>query len=162
VPKKDAVGSVTSMLSTAGQRYRPSDETPARAGSPAAPGPVEEVYKATAEPVRPDHLAPVHTPPVGEESAATSQPEPHHRAPADAASTPSTRRTRPARSAAKVDPQADNAPRTIRLSQPRANTLRDAWLQAKRDDLLLTYQDFADRVVDAGLNKLSEVDSSSK
>ena len=48
---------------------------------------------------------------------------------------------------------AENAPRTLRLSQPMANGLREAWLVAKRDDVLLTYQDFADQVVRAGLRR---------
>lgn len=51
------------------------------------------------------------------------------------------------------NPPTEDAPRTLRLSQPTANALRQAWLEAKRDDLLLTYQDFADRVVRAGLGR---------
>ncbi|MGH3808419.1 MAG: hypothetical protein ACRDRU_17710, partial [Pseudonocardiaceae bacterium] len=44
-------------------------------------------------------------------------------------------------------------PRTLRLSQPTAEALRGAWLRAKRDRVLLTYQDFAGEVITAGLQQ---------
>ncbi|MCA1836083.1 MAG: hypothetical protein LC721_07075 [Actinobacteria bacterium] len=44
-------------------------------------------------------------------------------------------------------------PRTLRLSQPTAQALRAAWLAAKRDRVLLTYQDFAGEVIAAGLQQ---------
>ncbi|MEO7195627.1 MAG: hypothetical protein ABIZ05_12550 [Pseudonocardiaceae bacterium] len=44
-------------------------------------------------------------------------------------------------------------PRTLRLSQPTAEALRGAWLTAKRDRVLLTYQDFAGEVITAGLRR---------
>jgi hypothetical protein len=44
------------------------------------------------------------------------------------------------------------APRTIRLSQNMANQLREAWIEARRSgDVLLSYQDFADDIIDQGL-----------
>ena len=44
------------------------------------------------------------------------------------------------------------APRTIRLSQAMANQLREAWIDARRaGDVLLSYQDFADDIIDQGL-----------
>jgi hypothetical protein len=47
---------------------------------------------------------------------------------------------------------AQQAPRTIRLSQNMANQLREAWIEARRSgDVLLSYQDFADDIIDQGL-----------
>ena len=43
------------------------------------------------------------------------------------------------------------APPTLRLSQPIAEALRTAWLAAKRDRVLLTYQDFAGEIIATGL-----------
>ncbi len=44
-------------------------------------------------------------------------------------------------------------PRTLRLAQPTAETLRTAWLREKRDRVLLTYQEFAGEVITAGLRQ---------
>jgi hypothetical protein len=43
------------------------------------------------------------------------------------------------------------APRTLRLLPATAQRLREAWLEAKRDDVLLTAQDFASELVDEAL-----------
>jgi hypothetical protein len=45
------------------------------------------------------------------------------------------------------------APRTLRLRPETARALRDAWLEAKRDDVLLTAQDFASALVDDALTR---------
>ncbi|WP_428338848.1 hypothetical protein [Mycobacterium sp.] len=45
------------------------------------------------------------------------------------------------------------APRTLRLQPTTAQRLRDAWLEAKRDDVLLTAQDFASALVDEALSR---------
>jgi hypothetical protein len=45
----------------------------------------------------------------------------------------------------------DKAPRTLRLRADTAEHLRAAWLEAKRDDVLLTAQDFASNLVDDAL-----------
>jgi len=42
-------------------------------------------------------------------------------------------------------------PRTLRLLPATAQRLRQAWLEAKRDDVLLTAQDFASELVDEAL-----------
>jgi hypothetical protein len=42
-------------------------------------------------------------------------------------------------------------PRTLRLALPTAQALRSAWLTAKRDRVLLTYQDFAGEIIATGL-----------
>jgi hypothetical protein len=46
---------------------------------------------------------------------------------------------------------ATQAPRTLRLLPSTAQRLREAWLEAKRDDVLLTAQDFASELVDEAL-----------
>jgi hypothetical protein len=46
---------------------------------------------------------------------------------------------------------ATEAPRTLRLRPATAQRLRQAWLAAKRDDVLLTAQDFASDLVDEAL-----------
>jgi hypothetical protein len=46
---------------------------------------------------------------------------------------------------------AAEAPRTLRLRTATAQRLRQAWLEAKRDDVLLTAQDFASDLVDEAL-----------
>jgi hypothetical protein len=43
------------------------------------------------------------------------------------------------------------APRTLRLRPATAQRLRQAWLEAKRDDVLLTAQDFASDLVEEEL-----------
>lgn len=43
------------------------------------------------------------------------------------------------------------APRTMRLRPETAARLRAAWLEAKRNDVLLTAQDFASRLVEDAL-----------
>jgi hypothetical protein len=45
----------------------------------------------------------------------------------------------------------DTAPRTIRLRAETAGQLRAAWLEAKRDDVLLQSQDFASTLIDEAL-----------
>jgi hypothetical protein len=46
---------------------------------------------------------------------------------------------------------ANETPRTLRLRPVTAQRLRQAWLEAKRDDVLLTAQDFASDLVDEAL-----------
>jgi hypothetical protein len=62
-----------------------------------------------------------------------------------------TVRTLPAQ--APVKSIADEAPRTLRLRKDTAQQLREAWLEAKRDDVLLTAQDFASNLVDEALSR---------
>jgi hypothetical protein len=50
-----------------------------------------------------------------------------------------------------VSAPAGEAPRTLRLLPATAQRLREAWLEAKRDDVLLTAQDFASELVDEAL-----------
>lgn len=70
---------------------------------------------------------------------------------------PPPQKARPARKQssrpAATEPRgARRAAKTLRLQQGVANTLRQAWLHEKRTgDLLLTYQEFAGRVITRGL-----------
>jgi hypothetical protein len=50
-----------------------------------------------------------------------------------------------------VTAPATEAPRTLRLLPATAQRVREAWLEAKRDDVLLTAQDFASELVDEAL-----------
>jgi hypothetical protein len=56
---------------------------------------------------------------------------------------------------------APEAPRTLRLRPTTAQRLREAWLEAKRDDVLLTAQDFASDLVDEALTRRRRLASSS-
>jgi hypothetical protein len=78
--------------------------------------------------------------------AATVQPVVAVSAPADVRPTASLSTLAPTPAKA-----ADTAPRTLRLQAGTARALRDAWLEAKRDDVLLTAQDFASALVDEAL-----------
>jgi hypothetical protein len=63
---------------------------------------------------------------------------------------PATVSTLPAPVVAVTAPAAE-APRTLRLLPATAQRLREAWLEAKREDVLLTAQDFASELVDEAL-----------
>jgi hypothetical protein len=124
MPKKDTASAVLGMLSTAGAQTRPP------IAAPLAP---EPAVSAESEVVSP----PAATAP--EPAAATP-------APAGAASVSRLPGARP-----QQRPAEDAAPRTLRLRPDTASQLRAAWLEAKRDDVLLTAQDFASELVDDAL-----------
>ena len=82
-----------------------------------------------------------------------AQADTGHAAPAPAVPVIAARSLR-RRSPASVEPSASaesRVPPTLRLSQPIAQALRTAWLAAKRDRVLLTYQDFAGEITATGL-----------
>lgn len=85
----------------------------------------------------PEDIAPAGPPPAPA-SVAVTEP-----APASVSTLPAP--TLPATAA------ANEAPRTLRLLPATAQRLRQAWLEAKRDDVLLTAQDFASELVDEAL-----------
>lgn len=130
--KKDTTSTVLSMLGDRGAALRPPvvERAPAQRPAPAAedvaPGPEAAIAVDSSE---------------STEGSGSARP----------AATARRARKQPA-PAPPADP-AQNAPRTLRLSQTMANTLRAAWLEAKREDVLLTYQDFADQVVKMGLRR---------
>ncbi|PND54272.1 hypothetical protein CRM90_28840 [Mycobacterium sp. ENV421] len=84
--------------------------------------------------------------PVEPPVAVTPTPEPAPVVPAPVAA--SVRTLPPP---AKPAPAAEEAPRTLRLRPETAARLRAAWLEAKRDDVLLTAQDFASNLVEDAL-----------
>jgi hypothetical protein len=92
--------------------------------------------------------APVGAPPADlaapPQSDPAPPPDPAARvASAGAAPTAPASAERPA--SAAVD--TAEAPRTLRLRREAATRLRASWLEAKRDDVLLTAQDFASDLV---------------
>jgi hypothetical protein len=123
MPKKDTASAVLGMLSTAGAQTRPSV---------AAPPPYEP---ASAE-------ADVASPP------AATAPEPAAATPAPAATASVSRLPAAPPEQRRAE---DAAPRTLRLRSDTASRLRAAWLEAKRDDVLLTAQDFASELVEDAL-----------
>ena len=102
---------------------------------------------AQTRPALPEPPAPEVTPPTAPEpdvavAEAAVAPEP----PAASVSTlPSSAKRRGAADEA--------APRTLRLRPDTAARLRAAWLEAKRDDVLLTAQDFASDLVEDALTR---------
>jgi hypothetical protein len=126
------------MLGERGQAYRPSAEAVSPEPLPADPVTEPEVPAVA---------------PIRALSAAVPQPTSREgaRVAAEPARLSASRRAHRPAAAPDSAASTDNAPRTVRLGQAMANALREAWLVAKRDDLLLTYQDFADHVVRRGL-----------
>ena len=124
MPKKDTASAVLGMLSAAGAQTRPPV---------AAPLPPEPALSADPE---------VASPP------AVIAPEP-------AAATPEPAGSASVSRLPSAPPQqiraGDAAPRTLRLRPDTASRLRAAWLEAKRDDVLLTAQDFASELVEDAL-----------
>ena len=124
MPKKDTASAVIGMLSAAGAQTRPPI---------AAPLPPEPAVSADPEVASP----PAATAP--ELPAATPEP-------VGAASVSRLPGARQQQSHAE-----DAAPRPLRLRPDTASRLRAAWLEAKRDDVLLTAQDFASELVEDAL-----------
>lgn len=59
-----------------------------------------------------------------------------------------------------IPADAPKTPRTLRLRSTTAQRLRQAWLEAKRDDVLLTAQDFASDLVEDALRRRRRVSPS--
>lgn len=124
--KKDTAATVLGMLSTTGASTRPS-------GLPSPDRPRDELEPAAPEPV---------TVPVPVAASPAPQVE---------AAPPSVRASR--RRAPEPEAPARDVPRTLRLRASTAVALRDAWLEAKRDDVLLSHQDFASDLLDVALGQ---------
>jgi hypothetical protein len=102
---------------------------------------------------------------VGEQTRRPSAPaaprvaEPRSTAPVERSvgnEPPASRGEEPEASISQLPPRApdrkgDDVKRTVRLRGPAAVELRNAWLEAKRDDVLLTIQDFASDLVEDAL-----------
>jgi hypothetical protein len=129
MPKKDTSAAVLGMLSSAGAQTRaPRPEPPAPPAPAVSPAPE---LNETSTPVEP------------------SAPEPAAVAPSPAEPAAATVSTLP--TAKQRGSSDDAAPRTLRLRPDTATRLRSAWLEAKRDDVLLTAQDFASDLVEDAL-----------
>lgn len=104
-------------------------------------GMLSDAGSATRTPVEADPQPVVAPPPP----ALVSRSAPAPRATAAAA--------QPTKPAGPPPSGADalGAPRTLRLRPEAASQLRAAWLEAKRDDVLLTAQDFASNLVEEAL-----------
>jgi hypothetical protein len=129
VAKKDTQSVVLSMLSDAGSKVRPTDDDAAATPAPPAPAAIEPVTPEPAAGPPPTHV-------------------PKAVAPAAARSSSRVQSVMAAPDTADAD---DTAPRTLRLRASTASALRSAWLEAKRDDVLLTAQDFASTIIDEAL-----------
>ena len=127
MPKKDTSAAVLGMLSSVGAQTRPPVPEPAAAAPPASPTPQPE---AASLPIAPP------------------APEPTVVAPGVTDSPAATVSTLPTKQPGVAN---DVAPRTLRLRPDTAARLRSAWLEAKRDDVLLTAQDFASDLVEDAL-----------
>lgn len=124
--KKDTAATVLGMLSTTGASTKP----PAGPAEPSAAG-AEQFTD----------------PSYGDVEAAAGKTE---SAVSTSASRPSASRRR---AAPPPEPDVPPVPRTLRLRASTAAALRDAWLDAKRDDVLLSHQDFASDLLDTALRR---------
>lgn len=89
------------------------------------------------------------TPPVAESAAMAPQAEADVAAP-EPAPEASVRQLSPRTT---PTPRAEETKRTIRLRASTAVELREAWMEAKRDDVLLTVQDFASDLLEDALSR---------
>jgi hypothetical protein len=124
MPKKDTASAVIGMLSATGAQTRPP------VVAPLPPEPAVNPEAVAASPM----------------AAAAPEPAAATPEPAGAASVSRLPGARPQQTR-----PADAAPRTLRLRPDTASRLRAAWLEAKRDDVLLTAQDFASELVEDAL-----------
>jgi hypothetical protein len=128
VAKKDPSAAVLGMLSTVGSKTRPSlHHTAAQQATPAADPSPDTATANDAVPVAGSTGTPLasHAPAPGPVSAPPAPP--------------------------LADEGADAAPRTLRLRARTAAKLRAAWVEAKRDDVFLTAQDFASNLIEEAL-----------
>jgi hypothetical protein len=89
--------------------------------------------------------------PVEPPVAVAAAPEPAIATPTPVVAAPVAASVRTLPPPSKPAPVTEEAPRTLRLRPDTAARLRAAWLEAKRDDVLLTAQDFASNLVEDAL-----------
>ena len=133
MPKKDTASVVAGMLSTVGAQTRPSS-VPTATPAAVAPSALQTAPAAVDPPTLQAAPQPEHVP-----ASISALPTPP----------PSTTTA------------ANDAPRTLRLRPETAQKLRAAWLEAKRDDVLLTAQDFASNLVEDALRRRRRTANSS-
>lgn len=138
MPKKDINQAVLGMLSSAGSATRPVRAPRAEQEKPAAdpvPAPAPAVGEKQPTPPFVDEV-----PAEDFQPAPESQPELESVEPAEP---PRPLSARPQRLA----PTAE-VPRTLRLRPAAAQALREAWIEAKHEDVMLTAQDFASELIE--------------
>jgi hypothetical protein len=91
------------------------------------------------------------TPESSSPSAATSELAPSADSAIAPAAPPPGRIHTGSTAASVAQDSAEAAPRTLRLRASTAAKLRAAWVEAKRDDVFLTAQDFASNLLDEAL-----------
>lgn len=136
MPKKDVNEAIRGMLSSAGNATRPVRTAPAEKEQPAAesvssPLPeVEERERAADEA-------------LAEDSQQAPEPEPEPAEPLGQVESPRALRT----TRSRISHTAE-VPRTLRLRPAAAQALREAWIEAKHEDVMLTAQDFASELIE--------------
>ena len=130
---KNVADVVNGMLLDAGSAMPAPTAVETRSVEPAPP---RTPPKRTPQQPRLESPAPAEAP---------TAPAPPAPAPTPAAPAPE------AGDATSGDSSSPPAPRTLRLRSDTAGELRAAWLVAKRDDVLLTAQDFASDLVEEAL-----------
>lgn len=147
--KKDTAATVLGMLSTTGASTRPTSplSTPEPTVDAAGIGHKQPAAAVVEQPtVVPEQ-------PSGAEKSAgivsAEPPDPPVQHSTRSAGRGVQRRRAPASNGTtEVVPEV---PRTLRLRASTAAAVRDAWLEAKRADVLLSHQDFASDLLDAAL-----------
>ena len=123
MPKKDTSNVIAGMLSTVGAQTRPS------ASSGSRPGGHRHFRQRRRPSIRQPFKLRRNPSRAGDGQHASGPATKHH------------------------STAASDAPRTLRLRPETAQQLRAAWLEAKRDDVLLTAQDFASNLVEDALRR---------
>ncbi len=142
MPKSPRTGSSSfgSLLSGLPQPIPDDDEVAQPDESEHAAAPPER-HEDEEPPARPEATMPA--------PAAATEPEPQPARAGEPRPTPRPRRTQPAPTPA---PPTERIPTTLRLHQPVAAALVEAWLQERRtNDPRVSYTAFASEVVSEGL-----------
>jgi hypothetical protein len=156
VAKKDTAATVLGMLSTTGASTRPTSPPPTPEPTPPVGEPIVDIEQPVDAAAERPNAVPTVIPEqssVAEEEPATTSaglPDPPERASTRPAGRGAQRRRAPA-SNGTTEVVVPEVPRTLRLRASTAAAVRDAWLEAKRDDVLLSHQDFASDLLDAAL-----------
>lgn len=151
MPKKDTASAILGMLSNTGAHTRPPAEPEKKTYEPAAAhrdgGDLTQAVPPVDDPV--GH--PAEEAVTDAANAASAAPHPQPEMPADPEAEPDqTPDANPQPKNVRILPVAggvQKAPLTVRLTPEAAQALREAWLDAKRDDVLLSATDFASALV---------------
>jgi hypothetical protein len=139
VARKDTAATVLGMLSSTGASTRPSSPADSDGPSEKRDGELPAVADEAPAAAPSSLPAPVAVPslPAVEDAPAAAR----------------VARRRTSGPAPAPESAGREVPRTLRLRASTAAALRDAWLEAKRDDVLLSHQDFASDLLDSVLRR---------